>query len=263
MRKGFPMAIRGLYVLHNADAKVDQSLFLAGRSMGKKIDSPVFVYFIRADEGNILFDAGCDPDIIRDAKKAWGSAADYLSISMRAEWDIRQYLRALHLTPQDVHYLVLSHLHIDHAGALRYFPQSRILVQKDEYRFAYHPSDWAASNYRKADFDYPDLKWQLIDGDYLLFKGATVILSQGHSPGTQALAIDLPQTGTVILAGDSIPLRRNVEKGILPGILWDSGLAMKSIQRLKVIAEERSGTIFPGHDAEIFKEQKKFPDFYA
>jgi len=257
------MAIHALYVLHNADTHVDQSLFLAGRGMGKKIYAPVVVYFIKADEGNILFDAGCDPDIIEDAQKAWGNAAEYLSISMRPEWDIRQYLRALDLTPQDVHYLVLSHLHIDHAGALRYFPQSRILVQKDEYRFATHPPAWAAANYRKADFDCPDLKWQLIDGDYRLFKGATVILSQGHSPGTQALAIDLPKTGTVILAGDSIPLQRNVEKGILPGIVWDSNLAMKSIQRLKVIAEERGGTIIPGHDAEIFKGRKRFPDFYS
>jgi hypothetical protein len=106
---------------------------------------------------------------------------------MKPQWDIRQYLRALNLTPQDVRYLILSHLHIDHAGALRYFPQSWILVQRDEYRFAYYPPAWAAANYRKADFDYPDQKWKLVDGDYCLFKGATLILSQGHSPGTQAL----------------------------------------------------------------------------
>jgi glyoxylase-like metal-dependent hydrolase (beta-lactamase superfamily II) len=256
------MAIRGLYVFHNADGKIDQSLLLAGRGMGKKIDSPIFVYFIKADEGNILFDAGCDPDIIADAKKAWGAAADYLSISMKPEGDIREYLRALNLSPRDVRYLVLSHLHIDHAGALRYFPDSEIIVQMDEYRYAHHPAPWAASNYRKADFDYPNLKWRLIDGDYRLFKGATVILSQGHSPGSQALVVDLPKTGTVILAGDAVPLRRNVERGILPGIVWNSDLAMKSIQRLKVMAEERGGTIFPGHDAEVFQAQKKFPDFY-
>jgi glyoxylase-like metal-dependent hydrolase (beta-lactamase superfamily II) len=241
---------------------VDQSLFLAGRGMGKKIYAPVLVYLLKADEGNILFDAGCDPDIIQDAKKAWGNATEYLSISMKAEGDIRQYLKALNLTVHDIQYLVLSHLHIDHAGALRYFPYSQIIVQQDEYRYAYHPANFAAPNYRKADFDYPELKWKLIDGDFHLFKGATVVLSQGHSPGTQALVVDLPETGTVILAGDSIPLRRNVDKGILPGIVWNSDLAMKSIQRLKVIAEERGGTIFPGHDAEHFQRLKKFPDFY-
>lgn len=257
------MPIRALYVFHNADTNVDQSLFLAGRSMGKKIYAPVVVYFIKADEGNILYDAGCDPDIMQDAQKAWGNAAEYLSVSMKPDWDIRHYLKALHLTPADIHYLVLSHLHIDHAGALRFFPQSQIIVQKDEYRYAYHPPHWATSNYRKVDFDRPELKWKLIDGDYCLFKGATVILSQGHSPGTQALVVDLPATGTVILAGDSIPLKRNVDKGILPGIVWDSDLAMKSIQRLKVIAEDREGTIFLAHDAEVFKAQKKFPEFYS
>jgi glyoxylase-like metal-dependent hydrolase (beta-lactamase superfamily II) len=256
------MAIRGLYVLPNADTQVDQSLFLAGRGMGKKVHAPVLVFFIRADEGNILFDAGCDPDIIRDAQKAWGNAAEYLSVSMKEEGDIRHYLRALNLTPEDVKYLVLSHLHIDHAGALRFFPHSQILVQEDEYRFAYHPSGFAAANYRKADFDYPHLNWKLLDGDFRLFPGATIVLTQGHSPGTQALVLDLPETGTVILAGDSIPLRRNADKGILPGIVWNSDLAMKSIQRLKVIAEERGGTIFPGHDAEHFQGLKKFPDFY-
>lgn len=62
------MAIGGLYVLHNADSTVDQSLFLAGRRMGKKIYAPVVVYLIKGEEGNILFDAGCDPDIIQDAE---------------------------------------------------------------------------------------------------------------------------------------------------------------------------------------------------
>ena len=256
------MAIRGLYVLPNANTQVDQSLFLAGRGMGKKLPAPVLVYLIRADEGNILFDAGCDPEVITDAKKAWGNASDYLSVSMTEEGDIRRYLRELNLTPEDIHYVVISHLHIDHAGALRFFSKSQILVQEDEYRFAYHPSSFAAANYRKPDFDYPHLNWKLLDGDFRLFPGATIVLSQGHSPGTQSLVVDLPETGTVVLAGDSIPLRRNVERGILPGIVWDPGLAMKSMQRLKVIAEERGGTIFPGHDAEFFQTLKKFPDYY-
>lgn len=257
------MAIHGLYVLHNADTHVDQSLLLTGRGMGKKIHAPVLVYLIRADEGNLLFDAGCDPEVIADARKAWGNAAEYLSVSMKEEGDIRNYLRALRLTPEDVKYLVLSHLHIDHAGALRFFPRAEIIVQEDEYRYAYHPAGFAAANYRKGDFDYPHLNWKLIDGDFRLFRGVTIVLSQGHSPGTQALVVDLPQAGTVILAGDSVPLKRNADKGILPGIAWNAELAMKSIQRLKVIAEERGGTLFPGHDAEFFKGLKKFPDYYS
>ncbi len=256
------MAIDGLYVLHNADTHVDQSLLLTGRGMGKKIYAPVLVYLIRADEGNLLFDAGCDPDVITDPRKAWGPAAEYLSVSMKEEGDIRRYLRDLHLDPEDIKYLVLSHLHIDHAGALRFFPRAQIIVQEDEYRYAYHPAGFAAANYRKADFDYPHMNWKLIDGDFRVFPGVTIVLSQGHSPGTQALVVDLPHTGTVILAGDSVPLKRNADKNILPGIAWNADLAMKSIQRLKVIAEERSGALFPGHDAEVFKSLKKFPDFY-
>lgn len=257
------MAIRKLYVFHNADTNVDQSLFLAGRGMGKKIYAPVLVYFIQADEGNILFDAGCDPEIIQDAQKAWGDAAKYLSISMKPEGDIRHYLKALNLTLDDVHFIVLSHLHIDHAGAIRFFPNAEIIVQRDEYRYAYHPSVYALSNYRKLDFDYPNLRWKLIDGDYHLFPGITMVLSQGHSPGTQALVVDLPQTGTVILAGDAVPLKRNLDNLILPGLVWDADLAIKSIQRLKVIAEERKGIVFPGHDGEVFKGMEKPPKFYA
>jgi N-acyl homoserine lactone hydrolase len=256
------MSIRGLYAFHNADTHIDQSLLLAGRGMGKKIHAPVFVYLILADEGNILFDGGCDPDIIEDARKAWGNAAEYLSVSMKPEGDIRQSLRALRLSPKDIRYLVLSHLHIDHAGALRFFPDAQIFVQKDEYRYAYHPPEYAASNYRRRDFDYPDLNWKLIDGDSFLFPGATIVLCQGHSPGTQALVVDLPETGRVVLASDAIPLRRNVEKGILPGIVWDSDLAMKAMQRLKVIAEGKGGRIFPGHDASFFESMQEFPKLF-
>jgi glyoxylase-like metal-dependent hydrolase (beta-lactamase superfamily II) len=76
------------------------------------------------------------------------------------------------------------------------------------------------------------------------------------------LLVQLKKTGTVILAGDAIPTRENLEKNLLPGPVWSAEAAYHSLQRLKNIAERENGQIFFCHDAEFAAAARKSPAFY-
>jgi N-acyl homoserine lactone hydrolase len=89
-----------------------------------------------------------------------------------------------------------------------------------------------------------------------------VLRSDGHTPGHQSLLIDLPETGPVILAGDSCYWQEHIDAERPPGVVWNPTLAMHSIKRLKTLARLVGGRIFPGHDPAFWETVKQPPDFY-
>ena len=57
----------------------------------------------------------------------------------------------------------------------------------------------------QSDFDgLRNSKTQLLEGDHDVFGDGSVMLlfTPGHTPGHQALFVNLPKTGAVILSGD-------------------------------------------------------------
>ncbi|WP_366924927.1 MBL fold metallo-hydrolase [Metallumcola ferriviriculae] len=69
----------------------------------------------------------------------WGSLAKVFVPKISEENHPEQMLARVGIKPKEITHVVLSHLHFDHAGGIRFFPQARILVQKAEYRYAYYP----------------------------------------------------------------------------------------------------------------------------
>ena len=90
----------------------------------------------------------------------------------------------------------------------------------------------------------------------------TALRSDGHTPGHQSLLVQLPQTGPVILAGDSCYWQRSIDEEIPPGVVWDPTRAMHSIKRLKTLARLTGGRIFPSHDPAFWDKAVKAPDAY-
>lgn len=252
-------AAKELYVLHNGFLFLDKSLLTVGHGMGTQVKIPILSYLVKTDEGNVLFDTGFSPTILAQLAEMTVE----VGAEIREEDSIIRRLAEIGLRPQDVHQVILSHLHIDHVGGLRYFPHAEILVQKDEYSYAFFPHSFSQQAYVKPDFDLPDFNWRLVDGDQMILPGVAVILTNGHTPGHQSLLVQLPRSGTLILAGDSSDLMENIEQEVIPGIVWNSTLALHSIRRLKALAEITGGKVFPNHDLQFWREKMiKAPKCY-
>jgi N-acyl homoserine lactone hydrolase len=250
------MAVQALHALQNGFMGFQRSGLFYGDLSGEKFQIPITCYLVRTSEAVILFDTGVSPravpGLMRNDSHARFTDEDLLV----------HRLDALGLEPSQVDMVVLSHLHYDHAGGAALFPSSELIVQKDEYAYAHYPASFFESFYYRKNFDLPEAKWRLLDGDTELVPGVSVLRTDGHTPGHQSLLVELPETGAVILSGDACYWQESIDKERPPGVVWNPTLALHSIKKLKTIARLVGGRIFPSHDPVFWGTVKQSPEPY-
>jgi glyoxylase-like metal-dependent hydrolase (beta-lactamase superfamily II) len=230
-----------------------------GAEMGKFVSTSFLSFLIRTDDKNILFDAGMHYDQAAHMK------SQGRTISVRKEDCLPARLKeAAGLSADDIDMVILSHVHRDHTGWLGDFTKAEVIVQKDDYAAALvEPAPYFSPVYPRK-YSERDIKWRLIIGDQILMPGLTVLLTPGHSRGHQVLMVDLPKSGTILLAGDALLDLECLEKEIIPGVYDNREDALKSLRKIKVMAQLRNAKVFPTHDIECYlKQMKKPPEFYT
>jgi N-acyl homoserine lactone hydrolase len=250
------MTVKALYGLQNGFMGFERNGLFFGERSAERVAIPVTCWLIQAASTTVLFDCGLAPraipGLLRTDPEARFTEDDLLV----------HRLDGLGLEPDDIDLVVLSHLHFDHAGGAALFPRSELVVQRDEYAFAHYPSSVYESFYYRKNFDLPDYRWRLLDGDTELLPGVTALRSDGHTAGHQSLLVELPETGPVILAADCCYWQESIDREVPPGVVWDPTRALHSIKRLKTIARLVGGQIFPGHDPTFWASARKPPDAY-
>jgi glyoxylase-like metal-dependent hydrolase (beta-lactamase superfamily II) len=125
------------------------------------------------------------------------------------------------LSPGEIDYVILTHLHFDHAGGatrldgdgrpVPAFPNARYVVQRREWQAAVHPNDRNRASYRPENFlplaEHDQL--DLIDGDVLVTEGVRCRLSGGHSAGHQVVVLE-GREGVACHLGDECPTRAHL-----------------------------------------------------
>jgi glyoxylase-like metal-dependent hydrolase (beta-lactamase superfamily II) len=118
-------------------------------------------------------------------------------------------LRAARCDPGSIDFVVLSHLHFDHAGGLLTeaggpaFPRARIVAQADEWDVALGSNPRLVASYEQAELRLaePWARPGSADGDEELIPGVEVRRTGGHSGGHQAIIVR-GRDRTVAFIGD-------------------------------------------------------------
>lgn len=261
------------YIIDNGWETLDKSYFIAGANAGvasdknpenKWINIPIQAYLIQSEYGNILFDTGCDAEW----KENWPAFIPEQSpYFVREDQHLLNRLKQIGLEPEDIDYVVMSHLHVDHAGNLHHFKYSDVYVNENEllqtlkgYVTGKDMDVHVASDVKK--FIEAKLNWKLIGDDaeeMELIPGVTILnWGSGHSFGMLGMKVDLEHTGSLLIVADAIYCKENVEPEIrVPGILYDSLGYKKTAKRILEYAKKTNAKILFGHDMEQFKSLKK------
>jgi glyoxylase-like metal-dependent hydrolase (beta-lactamase superfamily II) len=106
-----------------------------------------------------------------------------------------------------------------------------------------------------------NFRWVEVGADFDLFGDGSVqiLLSPGHTPGSLALFVRLPQRN-VILTGDTCHYQIEVEHGIADA-LHDQALGNASLRRLILIRDAWDAQIWVGHDPEDWAAWPHSPQF--
>lgn len=209
------------------------------------IECPVWSALLRTPEGLILFDTGLHPVHVERPEATFGSTPA-MQITMTAADAIVPRLAALGVKPDDITVVVNSHLHFDHAGNNRAFPNATFIVQAEHLAFAKGKPSFPA-----VYWDDPALTYVPTSGRARVAHGIEVVPTPGHAPGHQSLIVDLAETGRVVLCGDAAFTRANLERGEIPG--QDPIAGKESLALIRSLVKDDLDRAFPSHDASTFR----------
>jgi N-acyl homoserine lactone hydrolase len=263
-----------VYVQHHGNMMCDyQWLVVSPERMAKKGNTnpqsawgpcPTHTVVVDHPDGRILFDTTCP----RDWQQRWQGtvATDWFPYEdVQPEQYFTERLKQLSLDPSDFKYVVMSHLHLDHAGNLGLFKGTgaKIIVHRDEYQGAISFQGQAQGFHIKADYMMDGLKWVMIGEDTEIMDGVRVLQAPGHTWGTVCLMVDLPNTGTMIFTSDAAYMRESY--GPPPAgaaIVYDSLAWLHSVERIRSFATLKDATVIFGHDPNQIKEIRLAPEAY-
>jgi N-acyl homoserine lactone hydrolase len=173
---------------------------------------------------------------------------------------MERQLAQLGLSWTNIGHVILSHMHYDHCGQLRNLTHARISIQRSEYEHAF--SDAPGFAYFRDEYDDPQLRWELHDGDWEALPGLRLLDTRGHTQGHQSAVVQLPGNRIFVLPFDAGDLQENFDEEILPGECYDDTAALRAIQRLKAIERSTGATRLLFHDPVAIQSIRLCPECY-
>lgn len=230
---------------------IPESVSLRGGDPSRFLLEPVTAVAVVYDDGWVLVDGGFNLDGVRDPvrRAAHYDYESYTAVVPPGD-ALAEGIAAAGLSWSALALAAISHVHLDHTGALRLVPGGTpVAMQRREWT-------WLTSGIGRGETVVPadildaDVTVLLVDDDTVLAPGLTALDTRGHTPGHQSFRIDLAGR-SVILACDAADLQRNISECIPCG--WtarpeDAALALSSVERLAGLAVQPGVEVWPGHD---------------
>ena len=175
---------------------------------------------------------------------------------------LRSSLDQLGLSVDDIHFVINTHLHFDHAGGntirdedghiVSAFPKSKFFVQRGEYEDAVLPNERTRASYRRENFN-PLMhvnQWEFLDGETELFPGVSVVVTPGHTQHHQSVKVE--SNGQVaFFLGDLIPTVSHLPLPYLMGYDLYPMQTMETKQWVLDRAFEESWLLIFEHDPNV------------
>jgi len=224
--------------------ETDQGVMTYLRDYGKRIYLPIYAFYLKGGDQNILVDTGLAEFVApADVEEKCGFAV----------LEFEAALAGVGLTPAAVDLIIHTHLHNDHCENDALCPNAKIIVQKAEYAFLKnpHPVDHRY---------YPDILDGLdvvqVEGDARIADGIEVIFSPGHTVGGQSVAIHTAK-GRAVITGFCCNAKNFPSQGpaVAPGVHINLMDAYDSIQKIRRMAD----ILIPIHDPAVGRK-KCIPD---
>ncbi len=243
------------YAFHAGTLKTQTQYLLKDTRVGTPMDIPIPFLVIQHGTEWMAFDTGCNAQAAKDPAAYWGEAIAKAYVpEIKPEQEFREAIKVLGLAPRDFKAVVLSHGHVDHAGAIDNFAGTGVPLhfQKAEMREIRKAiaAAIAGAAYCLGDFKHlNELNIREVEGVLDVFGDQTVMVfpTPGHTPGHQSLYVK-PSTGKpFIYCADALYTLEIMERLVVPGLATDIPATMQNVHWFKL--EERQGvTIVPSHD---------------
>lgn len=214
-----------MYLLSDGFFTLDKSFLVYMKYMGQPYDCALKPLLVLTSDEKILVDTGIG-ELPEKYRKLF-------TVKRRAEENLKAQLAQYGLKPEDISIVVNTHLHFDHCGNNALFPNAKFIVQADESQYAYAPDRFQQSAYIKELFDLK-IDYELVNGKQQVADEISVVPTPGHSIGHQSVIVQA-EDKNYVYCGDAAPMKENLERRNIPGVLYCAHKALNSIDYLKSI----------------------------
>lgn len=241
----------------------------------ESIEIPFPMYAIEhPGAGLVLVDTGFHASVAVDPAASLGPILGRLA---KARGAIRMgpgdaapdQLRERGFNPADVRFVVMTHLHIDHASGMSQFPDATFVFSKREWEAArdgglrqgYIQRQFDhAFDYRLLDFDGDDVSSFASFGRSLdLFGDGSlrVVYTPGHTLGHMSVVAKLKDREFLIVA-DAAYTMRTIRESVMPFGPHDEHDFRRSLKAVQqYIGQKPDAVVSPGHDIESWRALEK------
>jgi len=251
-----------LYALDCGNIEVrDWAIFQPGQPPGVVKNLAVSCYLVvHPSKGVLLYDTGLGDHYLGKGQVLIQGFANF---SIRKT--LASQLAEIGYPPEKITHLAISHLHLDHTGNARLFPNAMHLVQKEEFAAAFesdHPEDLVGEKELVATLrNNPVTR---LAGDHDVFGDGSAVIKRtaGHTPGHQSLAVKLQKSGTIVLSGDLAHSTENWVNKVVPGFNFDAAASMRSMLDIERYLLANDAVLWVGHDLEQNARIRHAPAFH-
>jgi 4-pyridoxolactonase len=244
-----------IFLLASGSMLIDRSQMLWNVDCGVRVRFPIYGVLIDHPEGLFLFDTGYD---LAHVQRVFAVEEP---IQPAGETVLEQ-VGLCGYRPEDVKYIVNSHLHFDHVGGNRHFPGAVTLVHKQELRQAKVPESFERYAYSDQSFDHAGVRYELLEGDTEIARGLRLFETPGHTVGHYSLLIETTARPPMLFTGDAVYSMEGIEREIMPGFHNEPTAGVRSIKRLRRLATQYEAEFFVPHDMAAFQGYRRAPEFY-
>jgi glyoxylase-like metal-dependent hydrolase (beta-lactamase superfamily II) len=139
-----------------------------------------------------------------------------------------------------IDWVVLSHLHFDHAANWDLFPNADLVVHEKEIAHAQTANDPAVLRHLAPALLANNRQHLIREESSTLENGVQLLHVPGHTPGAIALTV-----GGSVFSGDALKSRWDLRGQLTDN--WNEELALQSIQKIAGLGNR----IYPGHDVPL------------
>ena len=220
---------------------------------------PIYAWLIEHPDGLMVVDTGETAASSRRGYFPWWHP--YFRMAVRChvakEEEVGPQLRALGFAPEDVRWVVLTHLHTDHAGGLHHFPSAEILVSRREFKAAtgvtgrlrgFLPNRWPSwFSPRLVEFEGGPVG--PFERSFALTSDVVLVPTHGHTVGHMSVILN-HEGARLFFAGDASYTEQFMLDGVVDGVAPDERAARDTLRRIASYAREQPTVYLPAHDPE-------------
>lgn len=245
-----------IWFLDTGSIVIDHAQYMWNIRGGTPVRIPAYAVLVEHPDGLFLFDTGFDLEHTN-------RVLPFELPEQTSEQTIPAQLKLCGVSPADVGTLVNSHLHFDHVGGNKHLRESRVVVHAREIAQARNCEPFERYGYSDMTWDGDDVDLVPVTGDHELANGLLLYETPGHTIGHYSLLVSSGSgQKPMLFAFDAVYSSAAFENEIQSGFHIDPVAGVRSIRRLRQLAQEYGADVYYSHDMDAWHGYRKAPDFY-